>query len=411
MKKYNKLTTLLLLIVLVFTSFFIWKAQAASPNPKVNIITIEGNAEHLKPVELYASVSDNQVYGNHPVFLLENNKVSYREDRPFLQQVDGHLNSVIDGLISEYRSFMRGKTRHADRYIVTDDWVVYTDMAANVYWQSSVEDKLIISILNKQTKEEKEYSIQLDDDMNYFNLHTAQLNYPELSLALTKYDMNGEAEHLISTFDFENPEAELTERINFTDKIKDEEYFYSQNTFDKTGRFIPFQLLETVQTAIEVEDDIYTDSSKTIGYFVYDIVERKFIDIPLFEENETLLLTDHDRVYVAEDSGETLELYEMNQQTEALEVMGTIQMASSSIGRNQQYLYNEFFYQNMTVLDGKLYAYGQDEFKGSTLPVFQVIDLEKNETLFLGRLDGSDGTKMDAPNIDVIEYRLNPAAN
>ncbi len=410
MKKYNKLTTLVLLIALVFTSFFIWEAQAAPPNPKVNIVTIEGNAEHLKPVELYASISNNLAYGNHPVFQLEKNEVNYEDDRPFLQQVDGHLNSFIDRLITDHRSFMRGKTRRPEHYIMTDDWIVYTAMATEVYWQDTVENELIISILNKQTKAEKEYRINLGDDVNYFNFHTASLNYPELSIALTKYDVDGEAEHLISTFDFENPDEELVEQINFTDKIGDEEFFYVGNTFDKTGRFIPFQSVQTIQATEEVYDDIYTDFRKTTGYFVYDIVERQLIDIPLFKENDTLLFTNQDQIYVVEDLGETLDFYEMNVDTESLEFTNTIDIVFS-MEQVEPDFYHSLPDLNKMVDDGKLYVYNQQNFKGSYLPVFQVIDIEKNETLFLGRLDASDGSKIDAPNIDVIEYRLNPEIN
>lgn len=411
MKKYNKLTTLVLLITLAFTSFFIWKAQAASPNPKVNIVTIEGNSEHLKPVELHANISNNLAFGSQPVFQLVNNRVDYVDDRPFLQQVDGHLNSFIDGLISEHRSFMRGKTRRSDQYIVTDDWIVYTAMATDVYWQESVEDELIISILNKQTNEEKEYTIHLGDNVNYVNLHTAYLNYPELSIVLTTYDMDGEAEYLVSTFDFEHPEAELTERINFTDQMEQEEYFYVGKTFDKTGRFIPFQSLQTLQRDDQIYDDFYTDSSITTGYFVYDIEDRKFIDIPLFEENDTLLLTDKDQVYVAEDLGEKIDLYEMNLNNKKLESMFSIDLPFPSIDQDEMYFHDAIPDPNKMVFDGKLYIYNQQNFKGALLPVFQVIDLENNETLFLGRLDASDGSKIDAPNINVIEYRLNPLAN
>lgn len=411
MKKYNKLTTLVLLITLAFTSFFIWKAQAASPNPKVNIVTIEGNAEHLKPVELYANISNNLAFGSQPVFQLENNKVDYVDDRPLLQQVDGHLNSFIDGLISEHRSFMRGKTRRSNQYIVTDDWIVYTAMATDVYWQESAEDELIISILNKQTKEEKEYTIHLGDNVNYVNLHTAYLNYPELSITLTKYNISGEAEHLISTFNFENPEAELTEQINFTDKINENEFFYVGNSFDKTGRFIPFQTLQTIETVDEVYGDIYTDSRETTSYFVYDMIERKFIDIPLFEENDTLLFTDQNQIYVAEDLGETFDFYEVNPNTETLESIGNIDLSFASSDQGYVDSYNNLPDPNRVVYDGKLYAYEEQVFKGSYLPVFKVIDLEKNEILFHGRLDASEGSKMDAPNINIIEYRLNPLAN
>lgn len=408
MKKYNKLTSLILFIAFVFTSFFIWSAQAASPNPKINIVTVEGNAEHLKPVELYGSISNNLAYGELPIFHFENNQVTYVDDKPLIQKFDGHSSTIINDLIANYRSFMRGKTRQTNQYIMTDEWVVYTAVATDVYWQESAEDELIISILNKNTKEENEHRIDLDDNMNYFNLQTAYLNYPELSIVLTKYNTDDEEEHFIYSFDLENPKEELVERINFSDKIKEDEFFYVGNSFDKTGRFIPFQTLRTVETTIEDDDDVYTDIQETTGYFVYDILERRFIDIPLFEENSTHLFTDQNQLYVAEDLGEVLSFYEMNPNTETLESIGQIDLALVSNDQMNLDSYNHLLDPNLTVYNGKLYAYEEQEFKNSYLPFFQVIDFEKNETLFLGRLDASEDSKMDAPNIYVHEYRLSP---
>lgn len=408
MNKYSKLTNLSILIALLFTSFFLWKAQAVSPNPKVNIVTIEGNAEYLKPIELYGDISNNQVYGNHPILTLRDNKIEYLEDQPITKQIDGSLNASIDRLITDYRSFMRGKTRQANRYITTDDWVVYTALATDIYWQDSVENELIISILNRETEEEREFTINLGEQVNYFNLHTTQLNYPELSIAMTIYNTNGNAEHIISTFDFENPEANLSEKINFSDKLKDDEFVYAGNIFDKSGRFIPFQSVRITQTMDDQYDGMNTESREVTSFFVYDIEKRKFIDIPLFEENKTHVFVDQNRIYVVEDLGETLTFYEMDLESEELKAPIDIQMASPSMGRDLLHSYNEFFNQNIAVVNGKLYAYERQQFKEAYLPVFQVIDLEENENVFLGRLDASNDAKLDAPTIDIFEFQLNP---
>lgn len=405
MNKHYKLTNLLVLITLVFGSFFVWKKQTAPSNPELKVVTTAGNAEELKAIEFYGYVSSTEGYGENSSFLFKNNKPYYADDQPLRESLDSpiHLLSIHD-LINDYRSFMRGKVPSVDRFISTDEWLIYTAMADEVHWKNNSRDELTIAWLNKETGEEQEFSVSLDNKESYYELYATQLNYPELSIMLTAHHDNDKMEHLIYSVDLNNPEPELTLKLDFTDFIQEDEYILVGNMVDKTSRFIPFQ------TNKYVEDSEFGDISKMMNYFVYDGNQNKVLEVPLFEA-DTYLLTDRDTIYVAEETDNQLDFYELNPETEELEAIGEIQLEFSNLGEDDLFYYDHAFSRNIAVLDGKLYTFKHQDINGSFLPVFQIVDLESQETLFFGKIDQLNSNQQNPISIEATTFNLNSQTN
>ena len=135
MNKYYKLTNLLLLIALVFGSFFVWKEKTNSPTPALKIVTAEGNAEQLKAMEFYGYLSNNEVYGNDETFHVKENQANYLAEQPILKRLDNTLDSLSNELIEEHRSFMRGKYPSSKNFLSTDDFIVYVAKTTDSYWK------------------------------------------------------------------------------------------------------------------------------------------------------------------------------------------------------------------------------------------------------------------------------------
>ena len=405
MNKYYKLTNLLLLIALVFGSFFVWKDKTSSLTPALKIVTAEGNAEHLKDFEFYGYLSNNEVYGNDESFHIKENQTNYLAELPLSKRLDNSLDPLTNELIEDYRSFMRGKYPSSKNFLSTDDFIIYVAQTTDSYWKETKMNELVIAVLNKETKEEEEFTVSLGNLENYYDLYSSHLNYPKVSLVLSKYTTSDQGKHAIYEFNIEDPEAGLTEVYDFTEKIAANESYRVEEVADRTSRFIP---LRTTRDVTNTEVEMMTELA---SYFVYDIKENKMIDIPLFE-TDTLLLTDHETIYVAEDLGSTLNFYEMNLENEKLEELGEVQLQSPSMGRIEDiYSYDRSFNPNIIVLDGKLYTFEQELIKDSFLPVFQIVDLKTQETLFLGRLDQLDDPSDRNISIGVTSYRLNKLKN
>ncbi len=373
--------------------------------PALKVVTAEGNAEYLKAFEFYGYLSNSEVYGNDESFHVKENQINYLAEEPILKRLDNSLDPLSNQLIEKYRSFMRGKYPSSKNFLSTDNFIIYVAKTTDSYWKETKMNELVIAVLNKETKEEEEFTVSLDNLDNYYDLYTSHLNYPKISLVLSEYTMTDQQKHAIYEFNIEDPEAGLREVYDFTEKIEADESYGVEEVADRTGRFIP---LRATRYVTNTEDEMMTELA---SYFVYDIKENKMIDIPLFETN-TLLLTDQVDIYTAEDLGSSLNFYKMNLENEKLEELGEVQLHSPLMGRTEEtYSYDQSLNPNITVLDGKLYAFEQELIEDSYLPVFQVVDLKTQETLFMGRLDRLDDASDKNISIGITNYRLNELKN
>ena len=410
MTKYIKLTSLLLLIAVALTGFGLYNAQASSPYPELNIVTSQGKPEHAEPLQFMGFVADSQNYSNSSSVLFENGDSQYREEIPFLKRMDFSFNPEMNDLITDYRSFMRGKSRRPEYFTETEDYLIYTAMEGDVHWDVLPQGQLSIAVLDKETEEEETFAVDLSGEHLYYEIRAAYVNYPSLTLLVQNH--SSDSQDLIYTFDLENPTEELTATVDLskeTGSTGSYDRLHIGQSFDRTERFIPLKLVS--ETAVNEFD--YT--TETSGYFAYDTQTQDVIDIPLFEE-ETLLFSDNDTLYAGKDLGDTIELYEVNAENQEMDLIGAIEMATSTIGREMD-AYNGFFNQRMSVLNGKLYAY-EDQYAetaethsmGVARPLFQVSDIQTQETLFQGTVEPGDSSKQDMTSIEIHEFRIDPSA-
>lgn len=412
MTKYIKLTSLLLFIAVALTGFGFYNAQASSPYPELNIVTSKGKPEYAEPLQFMGSVADSQNYSNSSTVIFKNGDSQYREDIPLPKRMDFSFNPRMNELITDYRSFMRGKSRRPEHYVETENHLIYTAMKNDVHWASPPQSQLTIAVLDKETEGEETFSVDLKGEGQYFEVRAAYVNYPSLTLLVNNY--SSESQDLIYTIDLENPAEEVTETVNLskeTESMAINTRLHIGQSFDKTERYIP------LQTVRELSDNESIYSIETSGYYAYDTQTQEVIDIPLFEEEKTLLFTDNDTLYAGKDLGEAIELYEVDAEDQETDLVGTIEMASATIGRDFSDSYNGRFNNHMTISNGKLYAYevqtaeaAGNHSAGVTRPIFQVSDIQTQETLFQGTVEPRDSSKHDATSIELYEFGIDPSA-
>ncbi|WP_368645569.1 hypothetical protein AB4027_00470 [Alkalibacterium putridalgicola] len=412
MTKYIKLTSLLLFIAVALTGFSFYNAQASSPYPELNIVTSQGKPEYAEPLQFMGFVADAQNYSNSSTVIFKNGDSLYREDIPFPKRMDFGLSPNMNELITDYRSFMRGKSRRPEHYVETDNHLIYAAMEGDVHWGSASNGQLTIAVLDKETEAEKTFEVDLSGQGQSHEVRAAYVNYPSLTLFVNNY--SGESQDLIYTVDLENPAEELTATLNLSKETGTTGIYTSLHivqSFDKTERFL---LLKSVSETAVSEFDYTTE---TTGYYAYDTQTQEVIEIPLFEEEETLLFTDNDSLYAGKDLGEAIELYEVNSENQETDLVGTIEMVSATIGRDFSDSYSKTFNQSMTISNGKLYAYevqtaeaAGNHSAGVTRPIFQVSDIQTQETLFQGTVEPRDSSKHDAISIELYEFGIDPSA-
>lgn len=130
----------------------------------------------------------------------------------------------------------------------------------------------------------------------------------------------------------------------------------------------------------------------------------------MFEE-DTLLFSDNNTLYAGKDLGETLELYDASPEKEEMDLVGIIEMATPTIGRDYSDSYNGVFNQRMALLNGQLYAYEDQHLEKATHPIFQVSDIHTQETLFQGSVEPRDSSKYESTRIELYEFHIDTSTN
>ncbi|WP_146924115.1 hypothetical protein [Alkalibacterium kapii] len=397
MSKYIKLSSIILFIAVIMTGFGIYKIQAKTPQPDMKIVTAEGMPKYIGPIELYGFVADSNGGFNYPTVELDNGNFTYLEERSFLKRLDFNYNPMIDELIINYRSFMRGKSPQPKQFAETAQHVVYVGSESDVHWSTSLSNQMTISVLDKETKEEKTFSVKLEDSSSYNDIRAVYTDYPSLTL-LVSTDANSDSIQTHAyTFDLENPKDTLTEATNLTKEIGTNDYLYVGETYDKTERYV------TLQTAKENIDSMYGYSEEITGYYAYDTMTQEVIKLDGFDEG-TRLFTDNDTLYVGQKTNSGIELYELNQDDQKKTLLGEITLSIPDA--QEEMSYYGTFNQNMSILNGKLYAYGYTE--DGSKPALQISDINTQDALFKGTIELKDAKKNDSTSVDIIEYRLNP---
>jgi len=404
MNKYVKLTSLFLLIALTFIGFSIYKAQASSPYSQMKVVTTEGKPEYIEPVDFFGYVSHSQNFSNSSTIEFNDGAFSYLQEKPFLKRMDHSFDPKLNDLVDNHRSFMRGKSRRPEQYTETDQHLIYAGSKTDVDWNSSISNQMTISVLDKASDEEEAYSVTIGDDGAYNDVYATYIDYPTLTIFVNRSGVSDTSRNLVYTFDIENPTEALTEVVDLSDYLDKNETLSVSQLSDKTERYIP---LKTVRQTVVSDYDYTTETS---GYFAYDVEAQEVIEIPPLEE-ETLLFSDNDTIYVGKPLNESIELYEMNPDDKEMTLLGTLEMATPIMGQEDSSFYSDRFNQSVTILDGKLYTYGQEYVDEVSRPIFQITDVHTQETLFKGTVMPKDMTEADATSIEVMEYRLDPLRN
>lgn len=400
MSKYIKLSSIILFIAITLTGFGLYKSQASGKQPELKIVTSQGKPELIEPVQAYGFLSHYSA-GNYPSTLkLNNGSLSYLEDESFFKQLDSNINPFTDHLISNYRSFMRGKSRQANQFAETDQYILYAGLQSDVFFEGGNQNEVTLAALNKETEEEETFSVQLENDSSYNEIRAIYVDYPSVTLLVRTHSRSDKLNNVVYTFDVENPEDRLTEEVNLTREIGSDDSLYIGKPFDQTERYI------TLQTARENMDSMYTYTEEVTGYYAYDIKEKEVISIPSTEENMRLF-TDNDKLYVGKVAKDNMGIYELKDDNQNMTLLGKFELSPSDTS-NDALGYNHFN-QNMTILNGKLYTYEYPE--DMNRPLFKVTDIRTQEILFSGTIEQKDSNNEESPFIDIIEYRLNPMAN
>lgn len=404
MTKYSKLFSFVLFpIIIIFTLVFYHSQET---DFSLEMVTDEGSTDGLSALQLagYAFSPNRTMQAPH--FEFESGEFVFREDRPLIQQLDYQYNPGINRYVTEYRSFMRGKARHLSVFTETDSHIYYTATKSDVNWQASPDEIVSISRFNKETEEEITFEASLAGGSNHSVIAT-YVDYPSLTIVTNSPDDTGdnrESTWLIYSFNFDQPEEELTPVADIT-RLTDSSTVQIDASKIKTERYIPFRSLKED----ERDDWGYVMDYTIDTYYIYDTQSNEIKELPTFEDGEMIVLSEANRIIVGNDQGEEVAWYEWYVDNGDLIELGTTMMATPSIGR----VYDNFpwlvFNENIHLVNEKIYLTEDVTLPVETRSLIQIVSLDKMATVYTGHIGAVSENEELMLDISIQEVSFDPA--
>lgn len=234
MKKYSKLIGLLLIIVIVFSVFYVQNSMLSNSFAQFKIETIEGD-EAIKDKlvikgDLYAS------YNTGEAFKIAKDQIDYLRDSSFFDRLEEYyMPDKVKQLRDENRSFMRMKNHDGNSYLENGDTIIYASVPYTRW--GILKGHLQIASYNRETKEERQIEIELPNLLEYAYIENMYIGENNLYVSLlnTTYDVEHGQEKIVLyvyAYDLENERVVDSHEIimddgstysNFTNVFVDDE--------------------------------------------------------------------------------------------------------------------------------------------------------------------------------------------
>lgn len=400
MSKYSKLISFVMFCILTLSGFVFYQYRSDSNIPFVEFFTEEGDQSELDVIHLEGYMF-NVIGEPSTNYELREGKISILNDRASFSEVDYDFDPTLNSYIRNYRSFMRGKARFATNFVETNESIIYTGMAHDVHWASSYDNTLNISLFDKTSKEEIKYDVVLEGSSSH-TLVTSYYNESGLTIITQAVSAEETADWFIFSFDFDNPEETLTPVIKSANTFDTDEIQIATSS-TRNERYIPFQTLKPEKT----DEYGYVEEYSPASMYLYDTQTKEISMIPQYEDGETVVLSEDERVIIGNDNIDSIDWYEWDPENESQTAIGTTEMYTQTIGRVPFTYYNLFFNQSIQIANGKIYAYEENSIKGASRPMFQVIDSDSMTTTFSGFLGiETDHSNQIDQSIELIVHDL-----
>lgn len=192
MKRYLCSIIIGMVVILSIGTYYVKVASSASSLPKYTFKTLEGSDKELDPVIINASLQNGSNF--YEPLTIESNTTKYASERSYLENLTGRQDHLIERLVKEHRSFMRGKDSISSLY-EDDDFLAYARVNSEYTKSGNMEAKFDIGLLEKKDEEETSFQIELPNQGRIMNadVRDVQLVHSKLQV-LTMNDVNSNNE-------------------------------------------------------------------------------------------------------------------------------------------------------------------------------------------------------------------------
>ena len=137
MKKYMKLISVAVMIVVIYTVFFISGKEMTASFPQIKFHHIEGDASLVESLAIFGSINTGNYFFDE-TFKYDKSGTTYEADLPWLERLDGFSSEQMERLNKKYPSFMRGKDNYDSYFFESDEIVAYVGFSC-MNWEMAPE--------------------------------------------------------------------------------------------------------------------------------------------------------------------------------------------------------------------------------------------------------------------------------
>lgn len=319
MKRYWKIISLCIVMVIVIGSFYIQSSLATQEKVKIEFEKVSGNEDEVKNLILQANYAVGNLHQSLQVSVKET--INLNNQSPLQKLTQINASPVIKELVENYRSFMRGKDLSANNFYEDENLLVYASIMES-YRNPSFD----IEVLNKKSEETTPIQLELPPNDNYgwldvvevqaiggklkvfargfrtdggvdLNVYTFDIDEQELvnnELLLSELTVENGWSHLsiINDFYSTKPEKYLLIKMNVYKNVEEFNvqnngrpeivshevivYNIEQNQSQKLN--IPDEMLDSLDSSTISDSTIFIPSQLESGYEVsqYDIETEKW---------------------------------------------------------------------------------------------------------------------------------------
>lgn len=390
MKRYWKVGLLSLIAFLTIGWFYVEKAVARMKAPEYNVETLSGDDKAIEGLDLKAGIVRNDEVLSNVGISKEGSLFDH--DLPYFEQREGLFNvdSSLQKLYKEHKSFLRGKTFSPNQYFENDNMYVYVDK--NRQEKNKESTQLDISVLEKASGKELEYKVSLPlKDTSFFWITNVQVVGKQLAVSASSSTSNSMTEEWnIFYLDLTKQETDSNDKAALKDLGIDVPaqaavYFSPVTNFEtKQSNDLEVFEVQITQQGEENEEGFVTEEELTqTHYIVYDYAAKAFSVLSLPKELEESgaehLSVAEKSLYLPMLTGQQLTLYhtasassDWTSKTIQLPKEVTIDMEKTGY--------------DTTIKEDKLYLISTVEDQDTDIFVM-VIDLRTDKVIYTGKVN------------------------
>lgn len=375
MSKYVKLLGTFIFALVPLGIYGISQASA-HPDLDLEMVTIEGDSSYAGSFNAAGYVhSDFPSFD--PSFTYQNGSFTAAGNLSFLKSIDFSSNLIVNNLLVNHKSFLRGKPLYGN-FEELEDHIIYIGTEEDLYWSGSSDNHLQVSVLTKTTNEEKDYEFSLPIDMSnsgYTDLVHTYIQYPKVYFTISTHIPSNDTNQLeIFSVDLESsdPTLELVREIDQLYNTVAQEYYGDEA--NSNSRYLGLYSAAYSEIQAPVID----------GTAIYDYATDRVTEMTSIEADSSSFLTNGENLYITTTSETGVIISKIDTTESPVKVSEPTKITPSSKGGvlSPTFISNDL-----------IYSYEEVYTAESNKAHVQINNLNTGELVYLGELStGNDQT-------------------